>query len=403
MQRVDSVAVLVASKDGAATIGRTVASVVAQGHVYVVSDGSTDGTAQVAQAAGATVLHLDVNVGKPAAIYRAVGAFDLLDRYVAVLIIDDDTTVAPDFVRKSLRRMVVNRRALIPETTHTDHERRRAERRHETIIPEWERRAKPVGIVVGRTVTDWDDRHRWNMWVGSRAYAYWRYQVTIRRGQDRVNALNCISGSNSMYVSPLLGEVLVEQTPYIVDDTYWVLETQRRDLGRVVYAPEAHAWIQDPTNMRDWYKQNLRWLWGTFQGIAGHRVGRHRSWFDFWYVTLIIDWFMYVLLWPVLVGLLLVNDVVAPSTVGVSVLAGYALWTAAAAFALRKWRLVVLTPAIVAIDILYRAIFIHALIKTIRQPTVTSCRWDSPSRYQTGLELEDTLFDRSQVREEVCI
>lgn len=401
LQHVDRVAVLVASKDGAATIGRTVASAVTQADVYVVSDGSTDDTALTAQAAGATVLDLDINVGKPAAIYRAVNTFELLDRYVAVLIIDDDTTVAPDFVRQSLRRMVVNRRALVPETPYTGHERRLAERRTHPFTPDTERRATPAGIVVGRTITDWDHRHRWNMWVGSRAYAYWRYQATIRRGQDRVNALNCISGSNSMYLSPLLREVLVEQTPYIVDDTYWLLETQRRGLGRVVYAPKAHAWIQDPTNLRDWYKQNLRWLWGTFQGVAGHRVGRRRSWFDFWYVTLIVDWAMYVLLWPVLLALLLVNDWVEPGTVGVSVLAGYGLWTAAAACALRKWRLVALTPAIVAIDVLYRAIFIHALVKTVRHPTVTSCRWDSPTRYQPVSELADASSDVSHLREEV--
>lgn len=402
MQRTDAVAVLVASKDGAATIGTAVASAVTQANVYVVSDGSTDDTAQVARAAGATVLHLDANVGKPAAIYRAVNTFDLLSRYVAVLIIDDDTTIAPDFVRQSLRSMVVNRRALVPETPYHDAERRSAERRIFDIAPLRERRAKGVGIVVGRTITDWDHQHRWNMWVGSRAYSYWRYQVTIRRGQDRLNALNCISGSNSMYLSPLLKEVLVEQTPYIVDDTYWVLETQRRSLGRVVYAPDARAWIQDPTNLRDWYKQNVRWLWGTFQGIAGHQVGRRRSWFDFWYVTLILDWCMYVLLWPTLLVLLLANDWAEPRTMFVSVMAGYSLWTAAAACALRKWRLVLLTPAIAATDILYRAVFVHALVKAIRQPTVASCTWDSPTRYQaTTPELVDTPFDEPHTREEV--
>ncbi len=381
-ERVGCVAVLVASKDGAATIGTTVLSAVEQADTYVVSDGSTDDTAEVARLAGAEVLALDVNVGKPAAIYRAVRELELLDRYDAVLIMDDDTTIAPDFVRQALRKMVVNRRALWPERPHLGQERRVAQRRVATVAPEREQRRQGVGIVVGKTLTDWRHEQRWNVWVGSRAYSYWRYQATIRAGQDRVNALNCISGSNSIYHSPLLREVLVERTPYIVDDTYWVLETQRRKLGRVVYAPDAHAWIQDPTTFRDWYKQNLRWLWGSFQGVVGHRVGRERSWFDFWYLTLIADWCLYVLVWPLLFAFLLIQQWAEPRTLVVSILAGYLAWTTVAALALRKWRLVLLTPAIIVIDVLYRANFIHAVLKTIRQPTVESCRWDSPTRYQ---------------------
>lgn len=401
MERVDCVAVLIASKEGAETIGTTVASAVAQADVYVVSDGSTDRTAQVARRAGASVLDLDVNVGKPAAIYRAVDAFALVDRYAAILIIDDDTTIAADFVRRSVQRMRDGRRALAVDRSYAGVERRRADRRADGGRPAVDRRSPGVGIVVGRTVTDWDDAHRWNAWVGSRAYAYWRYQVTIRTGQDRVNALNCISGSNSIYRSTLLKEVLAEQTPYIVDDTYWLLETQRRRLGRVVYEPEAHAWIQDPTNLRDWYRQNLRWLWGTFQGIVGHRVGRRRSWFDFWYVTLIVDWVMYVLLWPIVLVALLANQWVTPSTAAASVLGGYVLWTAAAACALRRWRLIPMTPAIVLIDVLYRAVFVHAFVKTIRQPTVASCRWESPTRYRTAGVPTDPSSKGSQVREEV--
>ena len=383
-ERVGSVAVLVASKDGAATIGTTVASAFEQADVYVVSDGSTDATADVARLAGAQVLVLDVNVGKPAAIYRAVQEFELLDRYDAVLIMDDDTTIAPDFLRQALRKMVVNRRALWPEKPRLGEERRVSQRRVATLAHAGELRKQGVGIVVGKTITDWRHEQRWNVWVGSRAYSYWRYQATIRQGQDRVNALNCISGSNSIYHSPLLREVLVEKTPYIVDDTYWVLETQRRKLGRVVYAPDAHAWIQDPTNFRDWYKQNLRWLWGSFQGIVGHRVGRERSWFDFWYLTLIADWCLYVLVWPVVFALMVIHEWTEPRTLVLGILAGYLAWTSVAAFALREWRLVVLTPAIVVIDVLYRVNFVHALVKTIRQPTVDSCKWDSPTRYRAA-------------------
>ena len=345
-----SVAVLIASKDGAATIADTVASAVGQCDVYVVSDGSSDATVEVARAAGAEVYVLETNVGKPAALYRTVHELGLLDRYDYLAILDDDTVIAPDFVTLCLQRFA-------SDTTSV--------------------------IVVGRTTTNWSEDVRWNPWVAARAYSYWRYQVTIRRGQDAFNALNCISGSNSMYRSGVLGQVLVERTPYIVDDTYWVLEVQRRKLGRVRYAPDAEAFVQDPTTGRDWYKQNLRWLWGTCQGIVGHKVGRRRSWFDFWYVSLIFDWVLYALLWPVLLVTAIAADWVQPQTVATFVAVMYSVWVAAAAIALKKPRLVVFIPFIFAFDWLYRVNFLHAAIKTIRQPTVESCTWDSPTRYVT--------------------
>jgi hypothetical protein len=51
------------------------------------------------------------------------------------------------------------------------------------------------------------------------------------------------------------------------------------------------------------------------------------------------------------------------------------------AVATRSWRLVVLTPAVVLVDWIYRATFLHALLKTLRQPRVEACRWESPARY----------------------
>ncbi len=192
--------------------------------------------------------------------------------------------------------------------------------------------------------------------------------------------LNCISGSNSVYRTSVLRQVLVPETPYIVDDTFWTLETHRQGLGRIVYEKSAEAYIADPTTFRDWYKQNLRWMWGTFQGIIGHRVMRHGSKFDLWYGLLIIDWVGYALLWPLVFLAILAMGRISPMMLMLSTLAGYTLWIAAGAIALRKWRLVVLAPAVIFIDLLYRVNFIHAAIKAVRQPTVESCIWESPKR-----------------------
>jgi len=232
-----SYAFVIATLNGASTIASSVRVCSSQADTYVVSDGSTDDTVAVALAAGATqAVQLAVNVGKSAAIHQLVDQQALLDRYDLICIVDDDTVVADDFVARTTS-------AFTPG----------------------------VSAVCAKTESDWGAAQRWNPIVASRAFAYWKYQAFIRRGQSALGVMNCISGSNSVYTSDFLRSVLRPDTPYVVDDTYWVLEAQRRKLGRVVYCPQTSAKIQEPTTVRSWYKQNLRWLWGTFQGIIATR------------------------------------------------------------------------------------------------------------------------------------
>ncbi len=339
-----AVAVLIACRNGEQNIANTIRAAHANGcHVYVVSDASTDNTVQTAEAAGATVLALEVNVGKPAALYRAYEAFRLGKRYQAVAILDDDVIIEEDFVAHCLKKM-----------------------------------DNSTAIVVGKNLTLWPHEHRWNVWLAKRAYSYWNYQLIIRRLQSYLGVMNCISGSNSIYRVEMLDEVLPQPPPYIVDDTFWVLETQRKKHGDIVYAPKARAHLQDPTNFRDWYKQNLRWLWGTFQGIAGHRVGRHRSRFDVAYILLILQWIVYIGLTPLTIWILVSSAQAATLFAGV-----FLLWVVAAAINLRKPRLVLFAPAILVVDIIYRFVFVHALVKAWRQPTVETCVWDSPARFSS--------------------
>lgn len=353
------VAILIACYRGAGTIAATVESALKTGcDVYVVDDGSKmrkphdpnimplDRTTEVARRAGATVLELAQNGGKPKALHTAYHHFQMSSRYKAVAILDDDVTIARNFIRRCLRKM-----------------------------------KNDVAIAVGKNMTWIPKEHRWNMWLAKRAFSYWNYQLVTRHIQSLFGVMNCISGSNSMYRVEVLDEVLVEQTPYIVDDTYWVLQVQRLNLGRIVYAPKAHALLQDPTNFKDWYKQNLRWLWGTFQGVIGHEVGRHATKFDFAYVLLILQWIIYVLSAPVAVIALTVAAIFAPWLLLVY-LAGYGVWVVGAAIQLKLPRLPLFIPAIIISDFIYRWIFVHAFIKACKEPTVENCVWESPTRLQ---------------------
>lgn len=341
------VAVLITCHNGEATIAATVRAAAANGcDVYVVSDASGDRTVAHARQAGAVeVLELTTNVGKPAALHHGYEHFGLSTRYEAVAILDDDVVIDRRFVAECLRLL-----------------------------------RDDVVIVVGKNLTWWPPERRWNALLAKRTYSYWNYQLIIRRLQSAFGVMNCISGSNSVYRTQLLDEILPVQPPYIVGDTFWVLETQRRDLGGTVYAPRARAVLQDPTNLRDWYRQNLRWLWGTFQGIIGHRVGRTYSRFDVAYLLLMLQWVLYIVSAPPAVWLIMASG--APHILLIF-LGGSAAWVLAASIHLRIPRLVLFLPAIMALDLVYRVIFVHALIKAVRQPTVDRCVWSSPARLAT--------------------
>src|SRR5262249_4968347 len=157
-------AFVIATLNGAATLASTVAVCAGQADTFVVSDGSTDDTVGVARRAGATLaVQLPENVGKPAALHRLVEEQRLLDRYDLLCIGDDDPVVADDFVATATAAF------------------------------------KPgVSVVCTRTVSDWVEGQRWNPIVGMRAFAYWKYQAFIRRGQSALGVMNCISGSNSV-------------------------------------------------------------------------------------------------------------------------------------------------------------------------------------------------------------
>ena len=294
------------------------------------------------------MLALAANVGKPAALYALIQDEKIIENFDYVTILDDDTIVAEDFIAKCLAEF------------------------------------RPgVAIVTGRTESRRaEGRARLNPLLASRAFAYWRYQVTIRRGQSALGVMNCISGSNSMFRTEILAKVILPKTPYIVDDTFWTMEVQRRKLGRIVYAPAAVAAVCDPTNLRDWYKQNLRWLWGTCQGIIGHRVGLRFTLFDITTLLLVLDWIMYVFAAPVVLTLILLNHpFMSLEHYALFYVAGLGAWLALASVATRRLEIILMAPAIALLDFVYRIVFIHAAIKAIRQPRVESCTWSSPKRY----------------------
>ena len=356
-------AVLIACKNGEATIGATVSSAVSQADVFVVSDGSTDATAAAARAAGAQVLERAVSGGKPAALRTMMQEFKLADRYDYIAILDDDTTIAPDYVD-----------LLMAKLDGDD------------------------GVVVasGRIESLWNHSQRWNPYIAMRAFMYWSYQATIKRGQNALRIVNVICGANSMFRSEVFATLVEQDAPYAIDDMFWLAEIARSRIGRVAYVHTARSWTIDPHTFRAWYGQTVRWSWGQFQSVRGHHLGlfvrpdesRRRfrlrfSWFDFAYLALLFDWLPYMIEPFAFVPVaFLLGRWINPLWLIIAYLATSVAWIVVAGIALRRPRLILLAPALIILDLVYRLTMLHALIKAIRHPRVEVCQWDSPERFQ---------------------
>jgi biofilm PGA synthesis N-glycosyltransferase PgaC len=361
MREAHQTAVVIACKNGEATIGSTVRSAVDQADVYVVSDGSTDRTCAVAEAMGAHVLECRTSQGKPVALRACNEHFALTARYRHVAVLDDDTTIEPLYIARLESRMNGDRR---------------------------------IAAASGRVDSLWDHTRRWNPLIAMRAFTYWSYQVTVKRGQNALRVVNVICGANSLFRSDVFARLIRDDVPYAVDDMYWTAEIVRRRLGRVAYVHEARSWTIDPHRFRDWYKQTVRWSWAQFQSIRGHRLGRplertrgrflgvRFSWFDFAYLALLLDWVPYMLE-PLIVPPLayFLREWINPLWFAAFYFASTLGWITIAAVALRKPRLIVLAPALVVLDLVYRACMLHAFVKTLVTPTIESCTWVSPTRF----------------------
>jgi cellulose synthase/poly-beta-1,6-N-acetylglucosamine synthase-like glycosyltransferase len=342
-------AVLIACKNGEGTIGNTVRSAVTQADVFVISDGSTDRTAEVARAAGAQVYARKTSGGKPAALRAGNHRFKLSQRYRYVAILDDDTTIEPKYVEKLVAKLEAD-----PQ----------------------------LAAASGRIDSLWDHTRRWNPMIAMRAFMYWSYQVTIKRGQNALKVVNVICGANTIFRAEVFAELIDKDVPYAIDDMFWLAEIVRRKLGRVSYVHGARSWTIDPHTFQDWYRQTVRWSWAQFQSIRGHRLGFKFSRFDLAYLALLIDWAPYMLE-PLLFvpAAYLLHEWIDPIWFLVWYLGSSFAWIGVAAAALRKPRLLVLAPVLVVLDLVYRVAMLHACVKAIREPRSTA-KWDSPERFK---------------------
>lgn len=227
--------VLLPAKDERLGIGKTLKSVLNAGvlplDVYVVDDGSSDGTGEIARAFEVNVLRNSKNIGKAHALARAAAVSELTRRYDYICLMDADTEICGDYFQAV-------RKALSDPT---------------------------VAVVCGQANSI---PHNWL--TAYRCLAYWMSHGIYKHGQSNMGVITVTPGCASSFRKEAFAQ-LDWNKDTIVEDMDCTVQVHRKNLGRIVYEPNARVFTQDPSTIRDYVKQMYRWHTGAWQ--VGQKYG----------------------------------------------------------------------------------------------------------------------------------
>jgi biofilm PGA synthesis N-glycosyltransferase PgaC len=239
------VSVLIAAKNEAGATASTIDSIVHAGvgveHIYLVSDGSTDATAEIARSRGVNVLALPTNGGKAVAIAKGIEHFGLLGRYSLLALADADTTFESRYFAEMLLAFERNPNA---------------------------------AITCGRVKS-----RRKNWLTAWRALQYAMSHWLIKEGQQVLGVINVAAGCCSVFRTKTFTQIWASE-PSIVEDMFATLRAQYLGLG-VIYVRDAVVITADPQDLiKSYTRQLLRWnrgawtctrqfrMWGSTRKIA---------------------------------------------------------------------------------------------------------------------------------------
>src|SRR5262245_22746158 len=230
----EPVSVVVPAHNEAATIARTVHSLVASDYphleVIVVDDGSTDGTAEIVeqQALPRVEVVRQPNLGKAAALETGIAHA----RSELLVLVDGDTLFEPDTIARLLQPF-----------------------------------ADPdVGAVSG------------NAKVGNRRGLLGRWQhieyvMTFnldRRLYDLLGCMTTVPGAVGAYRRRALDQAGGLQAHTLAEDTDLTMSVTRAG-WQIRFEETARAWTEAPNTLGQLWRQRYRWCYGTLQAVWKHR------------------------------------------------------------------------------------------------------------------------------------
>lgn len=376
--RPDEVAVVIAAHNEELVIRETVRSarrLLPVDNLFVVSDGSTDATADVAGDEGATVLALSPNRGKAGAIAAIIDEFELAERFPVVLLLDADTQLDDAYLESGLRLF-----------------------------------AEPdVVAVAGRAATLFDPAPPdllGRLLVAYRERLYIAVQYLHKYGQavPWANVVAIVPGFASMYRSRVLSDIDIAAEGLAIEDYNMTFEVHAKRLGRIAFHPRAAiARTQDPATLHDYTRQVRRWSLGFWQTVGRHgvRLGRFGVALAA-YIAELVTSSVLLLLTPLVVLVVAVASVLVvsgwdPDGIPSGVVGALPLWalalgillpdyalTVIAAIVTRRPSYLVLGPFFPFLRAVDAALCLRALADALTRST--DGRWRSPERRRAAQE-----------------
>lgn len=227
-------------------IEATIRSAVAAGQpvedIYVVNDCSSDNTKSIATRLLGKDNVLSVKrSGKALACKKAIKKFDVIKRYEWLHIADADSVFCPDYFRYYV----------------------------ENLDPK--RYAVAVGFVQSL---------RGN-WISTyRALSYTYSQHVTRRIQSYLGMISVFPGPITSFRTDIISKLEFGCASF-TEDFDITLQVHRKQLGEILFIPKAVNYTQDPQTLQDFWKQNIRWQRGFFQGVKKHKIGTKIQLIDF--------------------------------------------------------------------------------------------------------------------------
>lgn len=226
-------------------IATTIKTAVAAGQqledIYVVDDKSSDNTRKVAiELLGKQNVLTVHRSGKAIAVRKAIKKFKLDSRYNWLHVADADSIFCPDYFKIYKRKL----------------------------------NSKKYAIAVGFVQSM---RGNWISTYRSLTYTY--SQQINRRIQSHLGMISVFPGPITCFNTDILREIEFD-TNSLTEDFDITLQVHRKRLGRVAFIPRAVNYTQDPQTISDFFKQNLRWQRGFFQGVSKYKIGRRKGRID---------------------------------------------------------------------------------------------------------------------------
>jgi cellulose synthase/poly-beta-1,6-N-acetylglucosamine synthase-like glycosyltransferase/peptidoglycan/xylan/chitin deacetylase (PgdA/CDA1 family) len=229
------VSVVIPAYNEAAGIAATIRSMVTSRYrgrieVIVIDDGSSDGTAAIARSLRIPYVRVisQPNSGKPGALNRGIAEA----RTDILILVDGDTIFQADTIGRLVAPLA----------------------------------AGDVGAVSGNTKVG----NRRGFLGGWQHLEYVMGFNLDRRLFDLLGTIPTVPGAIGAFRRAALAAVGGVSTDTLAEDTDLTMALCRSP-WRVVYAPDAIAWTEAPSSLRQLWRQRYRWSYGTMQAMWKHR------------------------------------------------------------------------------------------------------------------------------------